>query len=174
MAVELEKYPGLDKQIDAAKAGAPPMGQNYLDGAKTLRGVTLGLNLTGDSLLKIVLDTKDAAGAETIETLLKDGVKLLDGALAGLKQNVPKEAKADFADAFKLGDEALAGVSVIKAGSAVTIVLKRPASMDKVGPLVDKAIQAAMMGAMGGGQPRPMTMPTENEKSGPTLPGKSE
>ena len=30
VAVELEKYPGLDKQIDAAKAGAPPMVQNYL------------------------------------------------------------------------------------------------------------------------------------------------
>jgi len=162
VAVELEKYPGLDKQIDAAKAGAPPMGQNYLDGAKTLRGVTLGLNLTGDSLLQIVMETKDAAGAETVETLLKDGVKLLDGALAGFKQNVPKEAKADFADAFKLGDEALAGVSVTKSGSAVTIVLKRPASMDKIGPLVDKAIQRTMMGMVP--QQKPMVLPPQDEK----------
>ena len=168
VAAEIERIPGLEKMIDAGKQGAPQM-ENFLEGARTLRGVTLALSLTGDSLLQIVLETKDAAGAETVEGLLKDGVKMLDGGLAMLKQNTPQEAKAQFGDALKLGDEAIAGVTVTKSGSLVTAVLKRPADLDKAMPSVEKAILAYFTLSS---TRRPM--PPRTERSFPAQPGKFE
>ncbi len=168
--VEMEKIPDLEKQIDAAKKDAPQMLQNYLEGAKTLRCVTLGLDLAGDPLLQIVLESKDAAGAETVEDLLKDGKKALDGGLAALRQSASKETKAEFADAFKLGDEAIAGISVTKSGSQVTAVLKRPADLDKVGALVEKVLD--MMSKMYAA-PMPMPRDTKRAPPGQSLPEKS-
>ena len=168
--VEMEKIPDLEKQIDAAKKDAPQMLHNYLEGAKTLRCVTLGLDLAGDPLLQIVLESKDAAGAETVEDLLKDGKKALDGGLAALRQSASKETKAEFADAFKLGDKAIAGISVTKSGSQVTAVLKRPADLDKVGALVEKVLD--MMSKMYAA-PMPMPRDTKRAPPGQSLPEKS-
>lgn len=139
MAVAVD--PELVKQIDAAKAGAPPFLSDYLEAAKTVREGTLSLDLSSDTLLKIILESQDAAAADAINGMIEDGKKMLDGGLAALKQSVPKEAKAQFADVFQLGDEALAGLTVTKNGSLVTADLKRPASLDKAGPVVDKVIQ---------------------------------
>jgi hypothetical protein len=164
VVAEIEKFPDLDKIIEGSKAGGNPQLENYLDAVKKLRGATLGLNLTGDSLLQIVLETKDPAGTETIEGLLKDAIKMIDGGLAAVKQSVNKDAQAQYADAFKLGEQAVAGITVAKSGTEVTATMKRPASMDKIGSLVEKAIPAMMMG-MGGGPMRPAVKPLPPEKT---------
>jgi hypothetical protein len=157
VVAEIEQIPDLDKQIDALGKGAPQTVKNYLDAVKTLRGVTLGLNLTGDSLLQIVLEAKDVPAAENVQGLLKDGVTLLGALLAGAEQSASKETKAKFADAFKLGDEAIAGLTVTPSDTRVTVTMKRPATLDKIGALAEKEdIQAGIMQAMGGGQAGPV------------------
>ena len=82
---EFEKHPGLNKQIDSLKAGALPFLLNYLEIAKTLREGTIALNLTGDTLLQIGLDTKDPAAATAAEERFEDDKKAT-WRLAGRKQ----------------------------------------------------------------------------------------
>ena len=170
VVAEMEKIPDLEKQIDAAKKDAPPIWQNYLEGAKTLRCVTLGLDLTGDTLLQIVLESQGRGRRGDRRGPAQGRQKMLDGGLAALKQNASKEAKAEFADAFKLGDEAIAGISVTKSGSQVTAVLKRPADLDKVGALVEKVLhRVSKMYAA----PMPMPRDTKRALPGQPLPEKS-
>ncbi len=165
MVADFEKCPQLDKQIDALKKDAPPPLWDYLDAAKTLRKGILALDLTGDTLLRVVLDAKDAAAASAAENLLKDGKKMLAGLLAGVRQSASKEARSEFAAAFDLGEETIDAMRIEKSGARVTLTIKRPAGLDKAGPFVDKVIQAYQVLSMGGGQARPE--PPAGEKSAP-------
>ena len=159
---DFEKRPGLEKQIDALKKESPPVLQDYLEAVKTLRQGSIALDLTGDSLLQIVLDAKDAAAADAVEGLFQDGKKMLGGLLAGSKQNASKEARTEYAEAFKLGDEAIDSIRVAKRAAQVTVTVKRPDGLDRAGPLVDKIIRAYLLLNTGSGQPRPTPPPRAN------------
>jgi hypothetical protein len=165
VVADFEKCPQLHKQIDELKKDAPPPLLDYLDAAKTLRKGMLALDLTGDTLLRVVLDAKDAAAASAAENLLKDGKKMLAGLLAGVKQSASKEARSEFAAAFDLGEETIDAMRIEKNGARVTLTIKRPAGLDKAGPFVDKVIHAYQVLSMGGGQARPE--PPAGETSAP-------
>ena len=166
---EFENHPGLNKQIDSLKAGALPFLLDYLEIAKTLREGAIAMNLTGDTLLQIGLDTKDPTAATAAEERFKDDKKSLGGSLAGIKQTASKEVKTEYADAFRLGDEAIDSMQVARHGTQVTVTVKRPAGLDKAGPWVDKAVRAYFMLS----PPRPGLQPPNN-KPMPAQPSKFE
>ena len=159
MAANFEKQPGMDKQLDGLKKDVPPPLRNYLEAAKTLREWAIALDLTGDVFLQIGLEAKDAAAAAAIESLFQDTKRMLGGLLAGSKQNASPQAKAEYADTYKLGEEAVDSIRVIRSGAQVTVTMQRPASLDNAGPLVDKLIRAYVLLAMGGGETKPTPPP---------------
>ena len=87
---------------------------------------------------------------------------MLGGLLAGSKQNASKEARTEYAEAFKLGDEAIDSIRVAKRAAQVTVTVKRPDGLDRAGPLVDKIIRAYLLLNTGSGQPRPTPPPRAN------------
>ncbi|MGA2257984.1 MAG: hypothetical protein ABSG53_25245, partial [Thermoguttaceae bacterium] len=115
---------------------------------------------------------KDATAANAAEVLFKDNKKMLSGLLAAARQNASKEFKTKYADAFNLGDEAIDSIHVAKSDTQVTVMMKRPVSLDKAGPLVKKAIQAYRFLSMDDGHPKPEQAPTEANQSIPGQPRK--
>lgn len=128
----------LDKLIAQMQLGP------YADVVKGIQGGEMALNLKGESLAKLGLDAKDAAAADAVEKVLKDGLKMAGAGLAFGKLSMPPEMKQGFAPAFKLGDEALDGTQVTKSGNQVSAVMKRPADLDQVvGPLLEQVKKLA-------------------------------
>jgi len=166
---EFETHPGLNKQIDACKADVPPFLQDYVELAKSSREFAVALDLRGDTLLQIVLDGKDAAAASAADERFKDAKKMLGGLLAGIKQGAPKEVRTEYADAFKLGDEAIDSVRVGKSGAQVTVAMKRPAGFDKAGLLIEKAVRAYFTVSRQSSRPQP-----PQDRPMPARPGKTE
>ncbi|MGA2254257.1 MAG: DUF1559 domain-containing protein [Thermoguttaceae bacterium] len=141
VSIEPDACLDLGKIIDAAKIGAPPLVANYLEAVKTLRGGTATFNLTAPSLVHVVLDTKDAEAAGSVEELLQQTLRMASGGLA----SIPKEARTTSGPLVKLANELVTGVKTTKAGSQVTLDVKRPESLDTVGasiasPLLQSAV----------------------------------
>ena len=59
-----------------------------------------------------------------------------------VKRNASNAVKTEFAEAFKVGDEAIDGITVTPNGARVTVVMKRPASLDTGGLVVNKPVKA--------------------------------
>ena len=109
IALAPEAFPNLDKIIDAAKKDAPPLVATYLDAAKTVRGGTATFNLTGPTLLRVVLDAKDAEAAGNVEELLQQALRMASGGLVLAKQSMPKELQATLGPVVKLAEQFVDG-----------------------------------------------------------------
>lgn len=147
IALAPESFPNLDTIIDSAKRGAPPLVVNYLDAAKTVRGGTVTFNLTAPSLLRLVLDIKDADAAANVEELLQQALRMASGGLVLAKQSIPQEARTKFAPLVKLADQFVDGMKATKSGTQVVLDVKRPEILDTAGPSIAATIKQSIMEA---------------------------
>ena len=148
---EAEKYANLPKAIDGLKANAPPMVRDFLEAVKTAREATVTLDLSGDNLLEISLSAADVTSGVAAESLLKSGRKSLVDALAAARQNQSKEVQQKYAEALKMGAEAVDSINIVNRGAEITVTVKRPAGADKPGLWIEQVQQA--LGAAAPPQP---------------------
>ncbi len=139
-----DAVPDIDSFIKAAKKGTPPLD---LGAAKGLQGGTATFNLTAPSMLRAVLDAKDAEAAGNVNEMLQQAMRLAGGGLALAKQGLPKEDQARFAPLLKLANQLLDGAKTTKSGSQVTLDVKRPEILDSAGASIIAAVQQSMMEA---------------------------
>jgi prepilin-type processing-associated H-X9-DG protein len=123
-----------------SKRGAPPAMVPFLDIPRMLKGATFMLDLTGDTLLTVVLEANDAPAAAKVEQLVKDGQNMGGEQLASMRKEMPPATKQAVAPIFDLGSQVLSGLSVTQSKSEVKITVKRPAGMAEAVPKL-----AAMM-----------------------------
>ena len=142
-----EAFPNLDKILDMAKQGVPPLVVNYLNAAKTVKGGTATFSLTAPRLLRVVLDTKDAEAAGNLDELLQQTVRMAGGGLMIARQAIPKEAKATLGPLVKLAEECVNGVETTKSGSQVTLDVKRPETLDTAGARIVSVLTQSVMEA---------------------------
>jgi len=147
IALAPEAFPNLDTIIDSAKRGAPPLVVNYLDAAKTVRGGTATFNLIAPSLLRVVLDAKDADAAGNVEELLQQALRMASGGLVLAKQSIPQEARTKFAPLVKLADQFVDGAKATKSGTQVVLDVKRPEILDVAGPSIVATVKQSIMEA---------------------------
>jgi len=117
---------GLKELLDAASAGAPEIVRNYLSAAKTLHGGTLAVSLSGQALLRLRLDAKNAEAADNAEDLLRQLLRMAAGGVAMARQSLPPEARGKLAPLLKLADQCLDGAKISRAGTQVALDVQRP------------------------------------------------
>jgi hypothetical protein len=151
IALAPDAFPGLDKILDAARNGAPPLAVNYLDAAKTVKGGTLTVNLTAPSLLRMVLDAKDAEAADNVQELLDQALRMASGGLVVAKQSIPKEMQKTYGPVVKLADQIIDGAKATKSGSQVVLDVKRPKVLDTAGASIVGALNQSVIEARAAG-----------------------
>jgi hypothetical protein len=97
--------------------------------------VTLNATLAGENLLTAAIEANDADGAVEIEKLLKKAVNLAKLSLAAARlqsagDNGSEKAKtAD--DPLEVAQQAIDGITILRAESLLTITMKKPAGLEK-------------------------------------------
>lgn len=147
VAVEPFTVAGLDKLVDMMKKGVPPQAATYLSAVNKLRGGTATFNLTAPSMLRLVLDAKDAEAAGDVDELLQQAVRMAGGGLMVAKQGMPKEAQAAFGPLVKLAEQLVDGAKTTKSGSQVTLDVKRPEILDTAGESIVSTVTQSTMEA---------------------------
>jgi hypothetical protein len=148
VAVETGAFSNPDKIIEAAKKGAPPIVVNYLDAVKKLRGGTATFNLTAPSMLRAVLDAKDAEAAGNVEELLQQALRMAgEQGLVIAKKTRPKEFQAAFAPLVKLDEQFVTGAKITKSGSQVVLDAKRPEILDNDRASITWAVRQSIVEA---------------------------
>lgn len=143
----------LDPIRDLVKAGveqakrAPSPVAAFADVPMLLNGSTLAVNLSGDTLLKVVLNGNDAPGADRVEALVKQGLDMLKAQLAAAQKDMPEPVKAPIAPALTLAEQSLGGVGMTKTLSQLVVTSRRPASMDDAFPKLVAMVKTSMMAA---------------------------
>jgi hypothetical protein len=148
VACEIGDLP-LDKIIEGAKAGTPPLN---LDAAKTLQGGTAIFNLTGPSMMRMVLDAKDAEAAGKVQELLEQGLKIAAGSLASAKQTMPKEAQTAYGPLVKLAEQFVDSGKTVQSGSQVMLDIKRPEMLDTARPSIIAAVRQSVIETVAAGR----------------------
>ncbi len=124
---------------------------NYLDAAKTVKGGTLTVNLTAPSLLRMVLDAKDAEAADNVQELLDQALRMASGGLVVAKQSIPKEMQKTYGPVVKLADQIIDGTKATKSGSQVVLDVKRPKILDSAGASIVGALNQSVIEARAAG-----------------------
>jgi hypothetical protein len=96
VAVEPGAIPNLDTIIDAAKKGSKGSPVD-MDVVKTLQGATASFSLTAPSLLRVVVDAKDADASGKVEKSLQQVWTRAAAGLTMARLGIPKEMKAAYA-----------------------------------------------------------------------------
>ncbi|MGD0898697.1 MAG: DUF1559 domain-containing protein [Thermoguttaceae bacterium] len=117
-----------------AKENAPPPLAPFIDIPSLIQGATLTVSLSGDPMLRLSMDAHDAASADRVEALGKQGLQMANEQMAAIEKSLPGEAKKTFASALTVADQGLGGLTVTKTDRQVVLAVKRPASMDEAIP----------------------------------------
>ena len=147
-----EALADFNKIIDAAKKHSPPLMAPYLDAAKTVQGGTASFNLTAPSLLRVVLDVKDAEAADNLEDLLEQSLRMASAGLMMAKQTMPKEMQATLGPVVKLAEQFVDGAKAAKSGNQVTLDVKRPEILDTAGPRIVSELTKSILEARASGR----------------------
>jgi hypothetical protein len=121
----------LRKGIEEDKQNLPPQLAGLAELPEMLTAVTLSLDLSGDTLLKGVLEASDAESAAKVEGLLKESIQTGKTMFEAAKQSVPEDKRKETFAATRVADQALAGLAVSREANAVTVTLKRPEGFDE-------------------------------------------
>ncbi len=143
VALEPGAVSNFDKIIDAARKNIPL----DLAAARKLQGGTVTFNLTAPSMLRAVLDAKDAEAAGNVEESLQQAVSMARGGLMLAQQGIPKEMQTTLAPLLKLAEELVDGAKTVKSGSQVTLDVKRPEILDTAGASITGAVKQSIMEA---------------------------
>ncbi len=141
VAFEPGAFPDFDKTVDDVKRGAPL----NLDPVKRLKGGTATFNLAAPSLVRVVLDTKDAQSAAEVEDMLQQAVRMAGGGLAMAKQGIPKEAQTRLAPLVTLAEECVDGAKTAKSESQAVLDVKRPQILDSGSAPIVGAVEQFVM-----------------------------
>jgi predicted Zn finger-like uncharacterized protein len=133
--------------LNEAKANLPPQLAAITTVPDRLKSVTLALNLSGDTLLKVVLEGKDKESADVFEKLVNEGLKMVRQGYKEVSGMLMAMAPPDLAGSLdKVAKDLLDGITTSKDGPRLTVSVKMPRGLDR---LAAKLIQAAQ------GQVRP-------------------
>ena len=150
VAVARGDYPDLI--LDGLRLDAPPLMATCLDAAKTLQGGTAIFNLTGPSMMRMVLDAKDAEAAGKVQELLEQGLKIAAGSLASAKQTMPKEAQTAYGPLVKLAEQFVDSGKTVQSGSQVMLDIKRPEMLDTARPSIIAAVRQSVIETVAAGR----------------------
>lgn len=132
----------------------PRLPEEFADVMKlpdNLEAVTLSLNLSGDPFLKLDLEVRDAAAAESVASLASLGKQLLDRNYPALRKDMEKDAPPEAGPAvMKVMDGLVAGLSVRQDGMHVRAEIKSPSGLTE---LVRLAVEKPHLFATGGPGP---------------------
>jgi hypothetical protein len=133
----------VKKDYDKGRRGAPPEMVDLLEIPVLLKGGTITLDLTGETLLSAVLDANDAEASARVERLAKKGQAMAATALAGLRQEMPPKWSDMLAPVLVIADQGVKGVGVSRNEERLTVTLKRPEGLDETFSKLPKMIAQA-------------------------------
>ena len=115
-------------------AGLPPDLADVKKLPDIVKSATAVLDLSGDPLLKVTLDTDTPESAATVQKLLKSGLDMAKGLYAlarpqisaQMPPTVPPEATRIF---LAIADQINGGITISQDGNHVTVSLKRPPNL---------------------------------------------
>lgn len=124
--------PMLEKEIAQGRRNAPPAVTAMADLVPSLNAGTIGLDLSGPTLLWAEFDAVDAAGAAKVQSALEQAVAMGKAQLPEARKQVPPAMALFGAPVFKLVEDGLNGTTIAKDGNQVTLNTQRPANFDQV------------------------------------------
>lgn len=126
-----EAREAVGRLVEQAKLAAPPPLAGIVEIPELAQGLTLTAKLSGDTLLRTVIDGKDDASAARVESTLRKAVEDGKKALQQAEAEMPDGFKEQFAPALKLAKDALAGTEIRKTGAQVEATVRRPPGLDE-------------------------------------------
>ncbi len=132
------------RRVEQGKENLPPPLAGLAELPDMLAALTLSVDLSGDTLLKAVVEATDAESATKVQELLKGALEMGKTMFKGFKQQIPDEDRQQAATALTLADQGLAGLSIRRDGKQITVTLKRPEGFNEsVAAMVAEAMKAA-------------------------------
>ncbi len=146
--------PGADRQAamlaTMASGSALPedQGEKLAEAVEQTRAVLVTLDLTGGSLLGVTVEGLNKDAADKLETSVTDGRKSFDATYKAMTAQFRGDAApAMYRDLAAYGDKVLAGLSVERKGTDVTVAIKNPGDLETLVAMVKPAIEQAQNAA---------------------------
>jgi len=134
LLLAMDAFPqALADQIKAGQQKSPH-GAALAAALDHLKGLTLSVELGGDPLARLSMEAKDGDGAVQLEQAVIQGRDMARAALTALALMTPPEQRQKAAPMIQLGQEALAGIAIVRDASLVALTVARPASIDRALP----------------------------------------
>ncbi|NQT37042.1 MAG: DUF1559 domain-containing protein [Planctomycetes bacterium] len=145
MVVCLDSLRGAIKEASGEiSRGMPPFLAPLLKAPDLVETATLTLDLSGNTLVEIVLEAQDAKSAEELEPILSTGLgfvrKFYPDARAEIIENAGPVVTEEM---LELADDVVKGISVEKKGDRVVVQLKRPQALDDLPRMLKPAMAKA-------------------------------
>lgn len=143
------------------KEALPPQVADATQLPDHVKGGTLALSLTGDTLLTVNLEAVDDSAGAAVEGLARKALDLGRQMYPNLRRDMTTGLPPDLAKSVpEMADQLVNGISVSRSGAQVTLTVKAPAGLAE---LAGKVVPMLLAGA----GPEPGAAPGE---SGPTKP----
>jgi hypothetical protein len=130
----------LDEVLQRAKHNLPPNFEGADKIAEQIKAATLALDLTGDTLLKLDLEARDAEAGAALHKLAQNGHDFVKVVVPTFNKEMSKQLPPDLGKPVTaLVGELVNGLSLTKDGNRVVLTMKMPKELPGV---VEKAQSA--------------------------------
>jgi hypothetical protein len=157
--------PLLGEAIKDAEGKLPPQFDDLKAINESLSSGSLSLNLGGETLLRLTLESADDEAAKKLEAVLGRGKELLKQAYPEMRKDLSGSLPPDLVkDTLAVTDQLPEGVAVSREGPVVTLTLRTPRGLDalvpKLAPLLTTRSERTRP-PVNPGKPPPVVPPDE-------------